>query len=160
MRDYHELLQPRTAKVKQDASFLRRAFAFIFDLLVIDIIVAAPFAPVFKGMMARAEHGAWGTIVATNKELGAAMLLFLIIYLYFVLFEYLIGQTLGMILLDIKVEGDTGIFAILVRNCFILPVFPFIAFWIIEPIAIIIWRRGALEFLSRTRTLYHRKVFV
>jgi hypothetical protein len=82
------------------------------------------------------------------------------VYLYFVLFEYLLGQTPGMMLLSLRMEGNSGIFAVMLRNSFIFPVLPFILLWVIEPIMIAIRRRGILEQLSGTRTLHSKNITI
>ena len=64
-----------------------------------------------------------------------------------------------MMLTDLKIEGGTSLTQVIIRNCFILP-FPFILFCVIEPVAIAVKRRGVLEYLSQTRTLYQRKVLI
>jgi uncharacterized RDD family membrane protein YckC len=150
-----ELLRPRAAQVEQDASFLRRAGAFLIDLLFIDLIVTAPFTEMFSAMLARAEHGAF---TPTPGDLAAIVAVFLLIYGYLVVFEYTLGQTPGMTFLRIAVDGERPFGAIALRNSFILPFFPFIALWIIEPIAIIAWRRSVLEQLTKTRTRHQRTI--
>ena len=57
-----------------------------------------------------------------------------------------------------QVSGDGKLRTFLIRNSFILPFFPFIALWVIEPIAIIFWRRSILEHLTKTRTIYQRDI--
>jgi hypothetical protein len=156
MSDYQHLLMPRTARIVQQASFLRRTGAFLLDLLVIDFFLAAPFASLLERLAGRLQDGF--TISYTSTELVAITLLFVVMYAYFVLFEYLLGQTIGMMLMATKLDGNDTAGAILLRNSFILPFFPFIVFWIIEPVAILFWRRGALEYLSRTRTTHQRQV--
>ena len=154
MNDYRSLLHPKQANVAEEAGFLRRAFAFLADLLIIDLFLAAPFLPVLSDLVGRVQHE--GTVLQyTGSELAAIVLLCTIAYLYFVLFEYTLGQTPGMMLAQTRVEGD-GLGRMLLRNSLLLPVFPFIAFWIIEPLAIVWARRGVLEYLSSTRTIHQR----
>lgn len=157
---YDSLLRPRTAKISQEASFLRRAGAFLFDILLIDIVITAPFTPLFTSMVARVRTTDVFELTYTNTELTAIMLVFLIAYLYFVVFEYVLGQTVGMSLLNIHSDGDDRLFTMLVRNSFLLPFFPFVMFWIIEPLAIMFKRRGVLEYLTKTRTVHKREVLI
>jgi hypothetical protein len=149
---YADLLSPRTAKVTQDASFLRRMCGFLIDLLIIDLLITAPFTPIFSPYLGVSIGALPASILA------AAITIFLIIYCYFVLFEYLLGQTMGMMLVNTKVEGRTGILSLLVRNSILLPFLPFVLFWVIEPISIIFWKRGAMEQFSKTRTVYQRDI--
>jgi len=160
MSDYRSLLSPRTANVVQDASFLRRMFAFLFDFALIDLFIAAPFASLFENLVTRTEREGYIGLVYTHQEIAAATLLFAVIFFYFVLFEYLLQQTPGMMLLNTKVEGQPGLARVLLRNSFILPVFPFIILWFVEPLTIILRKRSVLEQLTNTRTLYQRKIIM
>jgi uncharacterized RDD family membrane protein YckC len=159
MNDYSHLLQPRTAKIIQEAGFLRRALAFFFDLMVLRLMLAAIFSPLFEDVFSRAEQG-FGALRYTQAEIGAVLFLFALIYLYFVLFEYTLGQTPGQMLANIRVEGSGKLGPLMIRNSFIFPVLPFILFWVVEPIAIIFWKRGVLELLSGTRTLHQRRIII
>jgi hypothetical protein len=160
MSDIERLLRPRSANVQQDASFLRRAGAFIFDILLLDLIITVPLAPVFKGLVARAQTGGWWSLTYTNKEMGALLLLLLIAYTYFVVLEYLLGQTVGMMLLDIRVDPAPRLRAAALRNCFLLPIGPLIVLWVLEPLAILLYKRSLLEYLSGTRTVRQRQVLI
>lgn len=149
MTDYTHLLKPRSEKVTQEAGFLRRAGAFVLDILLLDILVTAPFASVFSGFTFGAS--------LTGRQIGAAVAVFLIAYAYFVVFEYTLGKTVGMTLLGLNVKQGR-LWQHLVRNSFLLPFFPFPLFWIIEPLAILFYRAGVLERLSNTRTYYSKDV--
>lgn len=154
--DYRSLLQPRTARVMQDASFLRRCGSFLIDMLLLDLLITAPFTPIF----ARFLGADLMSITYSGAELAAVIALFLIIYAYYVLFEYLLGQTPGMMLMNTQVTGEREVPRLLLRNSFMLPFFPFILFWVIEPIAILFWRRSVLEHLTKTRTIYQRTILI
>lgn len=156
MGSYRRLLRPRTETVVQDAGLLRRACGFLADLLIIDIIITAPFTPVLRGLAARAQASGFADVIYSGRELAAIVAVFLVAYLYFVLFEYVLGQTPGMMLVGTRTSGSLG--QHLVRNSFLLPFFPFVAFWLIEPAAIGFWRRGVLERISGTRTVHERTI--
>jgi uncharacterized RDD family membrane protein YckC len=160
MNDYRHLLSPRMTTIVQDAGFWRRTGAFLIDILILDILVTAPFTALFEQMLRRIDTAGITAVVYTNKELAAIALVFLIAYIYFTLFEYLLSQTPGMMLLGTRAQGMTGIARMLIRNSFLLPFFPFILLWLIEPFAIIIWRRSVLEHLSGTRTIYARHIIL
>jgi hypothetical protein len=148
---YDELLSPRVSKVTHDATFLRRMGGFFIDLLIIDLIITAPFTPLFSRFVGvEFAH-------VPNSMLAAAFIIFLIIYCYFVLFEYLLNQTPGMMFVSTRVEHGT-LPQLLLRNSIVLPVLPFVLFWIIEPVAIIMRRRGIIEQLSNTRTVHQREI--
>jgi uncharacterized RDD family membrane protein YckC len=155
--NYKELLRPRMTKVVQDAGFLRRLCSFVADILVLDLIITAPFTPLFSSLISRAGNNGFH-MTYTRTEITAIVFLFLVVYLYFVLFEYLLGQTFGMMLANTRLAGNDGLGAILVRNSFILPVFPFILLWILEPLMVLFRKRSILEQVTKTRTIYQREV--
>ena len=154
--DFQHLLNPRKASVKHNATFWRRAGAFIVDILILDILITAPFTKIFEGMLARSPSVF--AVSYSAAELAAIIGLFLVVYGYFVVFEYVLGQTPGMMLLGTQAENTEELWRPVVRNSFLLPTFPFVLFWIIEPIAIILGKQGILERLSSTRTTYSREV--
>jgi len=159
MRGYRELLGQRTARVVENASFTRRSGAFLADLLLINITISAPFAPLFSDLF---EKGFWQSSyelpVYTLAQLAAAMVLFAIVLAYFVLFEYLLGQTPGMMLLNTRAEGSSRLWAAVARNIFLIPVFPIVLLWIIEPLFILVRRQSVLEQLSGTKTIHERVI--
>ncbi|MBR9700807.1 RDD family protein [Candidatus Woesearchaeota archaeon] len=158
MTDYLKLLNPRTAKVHRDATFLRRAGAFILDLLLIDLIITAPYTPLFMTAVSRMESQGFFSMTYTSAEVAAMAILFLTVYVYFVVFEFLLDQTPGMIILSTKVQSDGKLWRILLRNMFLFPVFPIIVLWIVEPVSILLTRRSMLEQATHTRTLHKREV--
>ncbi len=160
MHKYDHLLLPQASRVMQDAGFFRRMFAFIFDILILDILITAPFTKIFEGLLKRVESNGFWAITYTSKELTAIIIIVIIIFAYFILFEYLLGQTIGMMLMNTKISGKSSLSNCILRNSFIIPVFPFILLWIIEPIAIIFWKRGVLEHITNTRTIHEKIIFL
>lgn len=158
MDDYQHLLHPRTSVIVQDAGLWRRASAFIIDILIIDIFVTAPMTPVFEPMLQRMQENTVTTMTYTNMELAAVLLIFTIAWIYFSLFEYLLGQTPGMMLMRLRTQGPRGITHMLMRNSFLLPFFPFIILWAVEPFAIGFWRRSVLEHITGTRTVHEQRI--
>lgn len=160
MTDYARLLRPRTASVEVPASFSRRAFALITDVLIIDLVVTAPFTPLFTPLMARLEAGSWFSLTYTSAELAAMMVVFALAFAYFALFEYALGQTPGMMLMNTRVRQPLRLWQAFARNAFLIPFGPVIALWIIEPLSVALTRTSLLERLTRTRTVYARHVLI
>ncbi len=157
MNDLTSLLNPRTEKFHQQAPFFRRALAFILDLLVLDIFVTSPFSKLFVDMIQRVEQfGPWN-LTYTPIEYATVLGVFVVVFSYFVIFEYVLGQTIGMMVLKTKVNRPK-LWQAIVRNSFLIPIFPFVLLWIIEPLTIIFFKRSVLERISRTRTVHIRKV--
>lgn len=158
--DYRTLLQPRMAKVSQDAGLLRRLGSLLIDLLLLDLLITAPFTPLFSRIVGEASvSAAWGAVY-TGREMAAVIIIFLLIYVYYVLFEYLLGQTIGMMVMGTRVSGEIGVWRLLVRNSFILPFFPFIILWVIEPVSILLRKRSTMEMITETRTLHQRQIIL
>lgn len=153
-----EMFFPRQQIIAQDAGFFRRLGSFIIDLLLLDIVITAPFSPIFSRWISIAQTSSLSSFTYTNKELAAVFVIMLIFMVYFVLFEYLLGQTLGMMIAKTRTEKGK-LWQHVVRNIFFIPLFPFILFWIIEPISIALWKRSVLEHITKTRTM-HEKVAI
>ena len=160
MRDYDRLLRPRTAAIEMPAPFWRRALALVSDLLILDLIVTAPFTSLFAGMIARAESAGWLRMTYTDAELAAMVVVFLLAFAYFALFEYTLGQTPGMTLMRMRVRTPPRLWQAMVRNAFLIPIGPVLVLWIAEPIAIAFTHASLLERLSGTRTVHARQVII
>ena len=158
MVDVEKLLSPRKQKVSQPASIWRRGLAFLIDIIILDIFITAPFTSVFADLVARSEAVDALSMTYTGAEIGALFIVFMIMFTYFVLFEYLLKQTPGMMALQLKVEGSGSLFVAILRNIFLFPIPPFIFLWLIEPFCIAVFKRTSMEYLSQTHTTYQREV--
>ena len=146
--------------VVEQASFWRRAFAFIIDLFILDIFITSPFSSLFESVVARTKTISIFEMTYSTKEIALIVMLFLLLYLYFVLFEYVLQQTPGMMFAKTKLDGNMSFWTTLVRNSFLFPVLPFILLWVIEPIMLFFKKRTVLEYASGTRTVYQREVML
>lgn len=131
----------------------KRIAAFFLDLLMLEFLVFSPFHGIF------AWGADWQTIqaaLAGQLEISAAMALGifvmgLIAVLYFALCESFVGQTLGKLVFGLRVAGihaAPGFWRCFVRSLFLLPLFPFALFWIIDPIYMF-FSKGSQRFLER-----------
>ncbi len=160
MKGYAHLLRPRTASIETPAGFGRRAIALIFDILLLDIVITSPFTPLFSAMLARMEHTAWTAMTYTSAEFAAIIVVFLLAFAYFALFEYTLGQTPGMMLAGIRARTQLTLWQSFARNVFLMPFGPVLALWIVEPILVALKRPSLLERLSNTRTVTVRTVLI
>ncbi len=160
MKEYLRLLRPRSTIVESPASFWHRALALLVDILIIDLIVTAPFTALFAPFVDRIQAGSWWTITYTNAQFAGMMVLLLLAYAYFALFEYTLGQTPGMMLADTRVRGQMRLWQAAVRNAFLIPFTPVLLLWIAEPILVAIRRESLLERLTGTRTVRVRHVII
>lgn len=135
------------------ATFWKRAMAFVFDLLVINLIIAWPFQSTLQ-QYAMKEFSLNATLPAEAYLI--VFMMFLLALLYFAFLEYYIGQTPGQMLVNIKsVSNDNNMtfWKAVLRNIFILPFFPFYIFWILEPIHLIFYKQRLLERWTNTNTV-------
>jgi uncharacterized RDD family membrane protein YckC len=141
------------------AGFWKRAGAFIFDLLVINLVIIWPFEGLLQryfntSILSRGLAAAGDAM--PQKVYYAILIMAVLALLYFTFMDYYVGQSAGMMLLNIKsisLANDMTLWKALVRNCFILPFFPFYAFWIIEPVYLIFYKDRFLERITGTRTV-------
>ena len=88
----------------------------------------------------------------------ALLAMALLAMLYFAICESAVGQTVGKMLFGIRVAGvasPASFWRCLMRSLFLLPVFPFITFWLIDPLYMFFTQSSQrlLERWSRTVTI-------
>ncbi|MAG38722.1 hypothetical protein CMO90_01410 [Candidatus Woesearchaeota archaeon] len=150
-----DLKLPKKRLLKRDAPILKRLASFIFDLLIINIIIISPFQKVFPittnssltEMIAQIQQ-----LVGTNIYISLFFISILILA-YFTVFQLKLAQTPGMMLLKLKVEGKLTIAKTILRNIFVIPFFPFFILWIVEPIHLLIRGHRFLEEVTKTKTI-------
>lgn len=153
----------KSKKAVVPSSVLRRILAFIIDMLILDFIIFTPFSAVIRKMIPNMDFALVSSALQSNRE--TANLIFLILtfvsffsLLYFALLEYKLGATIGKKILGLEVVPDKGsmrFWQTIVRTLFIFPVFPFILFWIIDPLYLAMsgTNQRLLERFSMTRTI-------
>lgn len=150
------------------ASVLKRASAFVIDLLIIDFVIGFPFTGLVERLSPKNPFDLFTTGANPGlTEIG--IIISLISVLYFSILEYKIGQTAGKILMNIYVvddypnhqnnknDNDKGklFFNYIIRSLFLIPIIPFVFFWIIDPIYLAFNKdqKRFLEVLSHTKTV-------
>ncbi|MBI4738492.1 RDD family protein [Candidatus Woesearchaeota archaeon] len=146
----------------------KRALAFIIDLFVIDLFIFSSFRQILLSSLgSSAGFSATYHFLLSNSEIRRALLyVFILVSLfvlsYFILLEYLTGQTIGKMIVNILVvsvrdpnrAGTPGFLQCLVRSIFLFPVVPFIILWLIDPIYYLFNKdQRFLEYLSQTRVV-------
>jgi len=151
------------------ASVLKRLIAFIIDLLIINLIILFPFKKIFNNMIPQTESFSKTLdFFGSNTEFSTAitvivLLIAFLTILYFVLLEKKLNQTPGKILFNLYVESqdkELKYWQLFVRSMFLIPMFPFILLWIIDPIVMLFTKQNQRlsEILSRTKTVEKYKV--
>jgi len=136
------------------ASAVKRLAAFGFDLLVINFILLYPFSKLIGMAFSSAKNY---FLISDMRLLPLVLAISLIYILYFTLFEYALGQTIGKMLtklVSFSFENKKMSFLqALGRNLFLVPLMPFVFLWVIDPI-FIIWKRISIsEMITRTITV-------
>lgn len=143
------LPKPRYREVP--VSFLRRGLAFVIDLFIINLFLFGPFRGVFTKLLppeetAGLDMAALQALLESNQFLMTIVLMLSfaaggIALLYFSILQYKFNKTIGMHLLRINLVSEqkhkqklVSLWQCIVRNIFIIPVFPFFLFWVIDPL--------------------------
>lgn len=145
------------------ASILKRIFAFIIDLLTIDIIILFPFKSLFKRVIPETSSvsktietlssGSYDTLISV-VTLAASF----IAIAYFVVLEKNLGQTIGKRLLNLYVVSQTKelkYWQTIIRSIFLIPLFPFVLLWVIDPLVMLFTKENQRlsEILSKTKVV-------
>lgn len=154
---------PKQRVATVPAPLFRRFLAFVLDMLVLDLAVTGPFRRLFLGLFGGGSMADIQLIVESSRSLSltvmALLLLLGILFLsYFAILEFTLGQTLGKRLFRLRVENDQKRkqpWQYVVRSMFVIPVFPFIILWVVDPIHMLFSMGGRrwTEKLSRTRVV-------
>ena len=158
-----KLRLPKEKVFTGPASLFRRFFAFVIDLLVIDIVIFFPFRGILEKTMPKASYKEAYQFLISNP--GYSKLISIIMVaagilsiFYFALLEYKLNQSIGKMFLGVFVKNELKekrFWQYLVRSMFLLPIFPFILLCILDPIFMFFTKNNQRlsEILSKTRTV-------
>lgn len=159
-----DLLGSKTGKaIVAEASILKRALAFAIDILFVEFVVLFPFSSALDEIVPEESsvYEAFSILSSGSYDSLLSLVgLFTAIptIAYFAILEKKIGQTIGKRLLKLHVVSQTKelkYWQALVRSIFLIPVFPFVLLWIIDPIVMFFSkeRQRLSEILSRTKVV-------
>ena len=151
------------------ASILKRLIAFIIDLFIINLIILFPFRKIFDNIVPESDSfSKTFDFLRDNAEASSTItfLMFVIAFLailYFVIMEKKLGQSVGKMLFNLHVKSqgkDLKNWQLFVRSIFLIPIFPFVLLWIIDPIVMLFTKENQRlsEILSRTKVVEHYKI--
>ncbi len=147
----------------EGVSFWKKAVALLLDLIIINLLIIYPFRQVFVkyfGNITLAQSLNLSEVAVPSIVYWAIFIISILMLIYFTFFDYYLSQTPGQMLLKIKSvslknkDGKIGLWESVLKNCFILPFFPFYMFWIIDPIHLIFYKERFLEKITYTKTIY------
>lgn len=143
------------------ASPIKRLLAFTIDLLIINMVFLMPF----QGLISRiVPKGDFFSIINTTFSIELILLaLFIgtVMLLYFTIFEFFMAQTPGKMFFSLFVVSikqkdkklqKLSFWQTIIRNIFLIPVFPFALLILIDPIFVFFNHNSQrlLEMLSKT----------
>lgn len=152
-----------------NASVLKRIIAFLIDILIINFIMLFPFKNIFDGIVPETESFSTTLeLLSNNSEYSAlittvmVIIAFLMIF-YFMVLEKKLKQTPGKMIFNLYVEPqgkDLKYWQLFVRSMFLIPLFPFILLWVIDPIVMLFTKENhrLSEILSKTKVVEKYKV--
>jgi hypothetical protein len=150
-------LRLKYKEMARSAPIFKRLLAFVLDLIIIDVFVLFPIGNLVGdklgiNLMTYKTFMADPVLVSVFSVI--AFFIGIIFVMYFVLQEWLVGQTVGKWVFGITVENG-NFWSLIVRSLFIMPVFPLFILWVVEPLFIVFNpdSRRLLEILSKTKTV-------
>lgn len=126
----------------REASVGKRTIAFIIDVILLIIIILKPLTSL---LVTDSEF----VLDYSFQTIFIAIFSFIIAWFYFSILQYVLGQSVGMILLNLKIENNY-LFRCFCRNLFLLPIFPFTILLFVEPVYLFWKKRRLLEELTKT----------
>jgi uncharacterized RDD family membrane protein YckC len=151
------------------ASVLKRLIAFIIDLLIINLVILLPFKRIFERMIPEtSSFSETLDFLSSNAELSSSITIIVLAVafltiLYFMILGKKLNQTPGKMLFNLYVKSktkDLKYWQLFVRSMFLIPVFPFVLLWIIDPLVMLFTKENQRlsEILSKTKTVEKYKV--
>jgi hypothetical protein len=160
---------PKKRTIEVNASIFRRILAFAIDLLIINLVIATPLRRVLVDMIPL--NGSFFEIynfLLNNSELNKTIMwislaLSTLTILYFAILEWKLGQTIGKVLLKVHVKSDSKEFKLwqaIIRNLFLLPFFPFVLLWVIDPLFMLFTKNSQrlTEIFSKSKVVQYHEV--
>lgn len=167
-----DLNLPKKYLIEVNASVFKRFISFMIDILILNFFIIESFSGVLFSIVPKADFAKTFAFMKSSPEtMSKVMMLLLIIsFLIFMYFFYLqkrFRQTIGMRIMNLKlvnedieessssktknVKEDIKNWQVIVRNLYLLPFFPFIFLWVIDPIYLFIYGIRFSEKFSKTR---------
>jgi uncharacterized RDD family membrane protein YckC len=149
------------------ASIMKRLLAFAVDLLIINIVILFPFDRVYEKLFPTGSFSKTFEFLSSNTNnlsiTIVTLTVSLITILYFVILEKKLKQTPGKMLFKLYIDGqgkDLRYWQLFIRSMFLIPLFPFVLLWFIDPIIMFFNKdnQRLSEILSRTKVVEKYKI--
>jgi len=147
----YNLALPEEKKIELPARISKRIFGFIIDFFLLQFAVLFPLQKLLPETTSLTQ-----AMIQIGSLPDALLTVFaatigLVLLLYFSLFECYLGYTPGMRLVGIQTTRMTFSQAVL-RNIFVIPVFPFPIMWVIELYFLFRTKQRFMENFTKTGT--------
>jgi len=151
------------------ASVLKRLIAFLIDLLIVNLIILFPFKRIFNSIVPKPESFSKTIDFLSNNSAYSTSITIIILMiallsiLYFMIFEKKLQQSPGKMLFNLYIKSQTKdlkYWQLFVRSMFLIPLFPFVLLWFIDPIVMFFNKdsQRLSEILSKTKVVEKYKV--
>jgi len=168
MQSMKNLALPKKKAFYANAPVLKRILAFIIDILIVNMIVLFPFRGIFNKIMPQGDSFSETFQLLNSQAYSQALsiIMFAVSFMtiiYFMLFEKKLQQTPGKIIMNLYIETakkDLKYWQLFLRSMFLIPIFPFILLWVIDPIVIFFTKENQRlsEIISNTKTVEKYKL--
>ena len=160
-----KLKLPKQKTFTGPALVWKRVLAFFIDLLIINFIILFPFRRLFQKIIPASLSFKETFKFVNTSELNSLIIITsifaaILMIMYFAILEGKLKQSVGKILTNIYVVSETKekklkLWQLLVRNLFLIPLFPFILLWIIDPVFMFFTKdnKRLSEILSKTKVI-------
>lgn len=141
-----QLNLPKARIMEAPASFGKRAAAFFVDMIIIQIVLFAPFKEIVNNLIPQGiNYVELIGYLENNPGVQESMTVVLAVFgiltvMYFTAYEFYLSQTIGKMLFGIYIRSEDGkqakpsIIQIIVSNLTFVPFFPFMILWVIDPV--------------------------
>jgi uncharacterized RDD family membrane protein YckC len=158
-----DLKLPKQRKMTTDASKLKRIISFFIDFILIQIIIFGPFSGVIQNKIPVTSNFGENMLFLENNpdiiyELAPVLFaIFLLVFAYFVVFEYFLQTTPGKLIFGLKVVGIQNskpkLLRLIARNVVVFPVFPFTIFWIADPLYLLFTGQRLIDKFTQIKVI-------
>lgn len=145
-----------------DARALKRILALLIDIFVVGFVIMAPFRKLFQKLVPLDGFSDTYAYLESNPAIAMkiniiSLFAIFLLLLYFILQEYFIGQTLGKKLMKIYVtdiaEKKPKLWQCIVRNLAVIPIFPFIILWVVDPLYMFFKKQRLSDIIAKTKVI-------
>ncbi|MEK6916456.1 MAG: RDD family protein [Nanoarchaeota archaeon] len=152
---------PKKRIMVAKAPFWKRALSFIIDILIIQFIIFMPYSGVIQGKLPVTDNFMQNyKYIEANSGVVEGLIpmfvvMFALVFVYFVIFEFKFGQTPGKMIMKLKLQLEKKekmtVIKAVIRNMAAFPIFPFTLLWIIDPLYLLITGNRLSDNFSKTR---------